>query len=172
MRPLSFLLAFLIGGICSAQEQAISNRGALKLRLFVDDENFYEDDVKAGPYFVKEGVIQVYPGERLYVDAKVGEGGVLTDMHVVTTPKDTAKVIILEFVQHANGRQHEMMMLTVNNPYDDDLHYSAIAYFLKHGQWGETTTIPVGARISAFESWPDVIVTMALSDWKVGPSKR
>ena len=136
------------------------------MRLFVNDSNFYETDIAPGPYFVNEGAIQIYPGEEVFISAKL-KNGELRDMHVVSSPKDTTKVIRVKLWQTANGRTHEQMMLRITNPFDGELHYQAAMYLLEHKQWAETSTIPVRAGLSAYETWSDIIVTMALSDWKV-----
>ena len=171
MRRLN-LLAFLVLGsiVCSAQELRDPDREAFALKLFVNDSNFYQSDIAAGPYFVKEGIIQIYPGEKLYVEAKVKHGE-LHDMRVVSLPKDTTKVIHIELKQYAKDRQHEQMMLYVWNPFEGDLHYEALVFYMEHAQWAKTSALQVRSRLGAYETWPDVIVTMALSDWKLTVGK-
>jgi hypothetical protein len=92
-------------------------------------------------------------------------------MHVVTSPKDTNQVIHIELKQYAKGRQHEHMMLYVWNPFDGDLHYEALVYYMQHAKWARTSILPVRSKLGSYETWPDVIVTMALSDWKLTPKK-
>jgi hypothetical protein len=171
MTRLYFLAFPFIGcGACLAQERSAPNREAFELKLFVNDSNFYESDVAAGPYFVHEGVVQIYPGEDLFIAAKLRKGE-LQDMHVVTDPKDTSEVIHVKFYQIADGRKHTSMMLEVHNPFEGELHYAAAMYLMEHKQWAPTSIIPVMPKLTGFETWSDVIVTMALSEWKVTSPK-
>jgi len=58
------------------------NREAFTLTLPVDGEQYYEWDVKNSPYFVDEKVLQIYPGEELFVEVEI-ENNEIISMKVV-----------------------------------------------------------------------------------------
>jgi len=58
------------------------------------------------------------------------------------------------------------MILKVVNPFREDLQYKALIFLMEHNKWVETNILPVNAENTSFEAWPDIIVTITLSDWK------
>ena len=65
-----------------------------------------------------------------------------------------------------NGR-HENVMLKVTNPFNRSLKYSARMFHMKANKWMGTNVLPVGPNQTAFEMWPDVIITFGLSGWQL-----
>jgi len=59
------------------------------------------------------------------------------------------------------------MILKVVNPFDKDLEYRAIMYIVGQNKWIQTNVLPVKSRLTGYETWSDVIITLVLSDWKL-----
>ena len=59
------------------------------------------------------------------------------------------------------------MMLSVFNPFEQDLGYSAIIYLLMYGRWVESEVIDIKPESTGYETWRDIICTIALTDWKL-----
>jgi hypothetical protein len=55
------------------------------------------------------------------------------------------------------------MILKVVNPFDKKLNYRAHIYLMKQKKWILTSIIAVLPKLSSYETWPDLIVTIALS---------
>ena len=146
---------------CLAQEK----RSALTVNLAFDAEQYYTADIPESPYFVKEGVLQIYPGEELNVEAQVKDDK-LVNMKVVKKVTHPQSTISVRFYQDAEDRTKAQMVLVVKNPFDRKLQYDGIIYIPKHDKWSRTSILPVMPKLVGYEMWPDVIATMALENWR------
>jgi hypothetical protein len=136
------------------------------LKLPVDGEQFYEQRVAKSPYFVKDKMLQIYPGERLFIQVDK-TGNSIDSMKVVKENINPNKTITIEFTQNVKDRKSEFMILKIVNPFDKDLGYKARMYIVGHNKWIETSVLPVKSKLIGFETWSDVIITLVLSDWKL-----
>ncbi|MBD3584057.1 hypothetical protein [Flavobacterium selenitireducens] len=90
MKYTLMLLLIVVSSI--AQEK----RNELKVELIVDKENNYSTTVAESPYFVKEKVLQIYPGEDLNIEVEINEGNIST-MKVVDAVKFPERTISVRF---------------------------------------------------------------------------
>jgi hypothetical protein len=145
----------------------LTERQSFRLCLPVDKQSVYEMDVPASPYILNKNIIQIYPGETIYLEANETQDSMgLTSVKEIKNPE---KTITIKCLQSVNKKKHEHIMLKVSNPFNRDLSYSARIFLMKENKWISTDVMPVRARLSAYELWPDVIITMALHDWKFLP---
>jgi len=160
------LLCILDSFALSAQVVNNNNqRKAFKLTLAVDDQNFYESDIEASSYLKGPNILQIYPGEVVYIEV-TQKDGVINNFKCVKTNIHPESTLEISFNQKTTGKKHEMMMLKVVNPFALDLSYSANMFLMSNNKWVKTNVLPVKAKLTSYETWPDVIVTLALSDWK------
>lgn len=136
------------------------------LKLPVDSVRYYQQEVKKSPYFVKENTLQIYPGEHLFIEADVKEGK-LESMKVVKKNINPSKTIEIEFSQDVEGRKHKGMRLQVSNPFGKNLLYDAMISTVGKPQWVETSILPVKSKLTNFELWNDVIITLVLHNWRL-----
>lgn len=141
-------------------------RKPFKLTLAVDSLRFYEQEIEKSPYFVKDNILQIFPGEKIFVEVETKKNEIVS-MKTVSENIHPKKTIEIEFRQKANGKISELMILRVNNPFKKKLSYEAMMYIVGHDKWIKTSILPVGPTISGVETWTDVIVTLVLSDWKL-----
>jgi hypothetical protein len=134
--------------------------------LTVDSLKFYEQDVSYSKYFVKDNVLQIYPGEHLFIEADV-VGNEIKSMKVVKENLNPSKTIELEFHQETNDRNHERMILKVSNPFDKELNYDAMMFVVGMSSWMKTSIIPIPPKLMNFELWNDVIITLVLDNWRL-----
>ena len=161
---LSLCLICMVG---VAQVNSIkTSRNDFKLTLAVDGENYYETDVKAGPYIVGPDVLQIYPTEKVLMEVEQVQG-VIKSIKVVKENNNPAKTIEVSFMQNTEGKKHQLMMLTIKNPFDMDLKYRASIFLMKENKWVTTNVLPIKRGISSYETWPDIIVTIALDKWEL-----
>ena len=66
---LTILLSLTLG--FSYAQNEVTNREEFTLKLPVDGEQFYEQKVEKSLYFVKENVLQLYPGEKLFIEVEI-----------------------------------------------------------------------------------------------------
>jgi beta-lactam-binding protein with PASTA domain len=149
-----------------AQNNDQPTREAFKLTLAVDDTNFYATDIKQSAYVLKDNTIQIYPGEKVYIETEVANNEVKS-MKCVKLNLHPEKTITLSFEQIAEGKKHQRMMLKVSNPFDAKLTYKAHIFLMKQKRWVATSALPVLPKKDGYEIWPEVIITIAVSDWKL-----
>jgi len=141
-------------------------RDEFTLILPVDEEQYYEQKVDSSLYFIKEKVLQIYPGEKLFIEVEINKKEI-TSMKVVKENLNPEKTIEIEFTQTVKDRKSEMMMLEIVNPFKKDLEYKAMMFIVGHDKWISTRVLPVKAKLTGYETWPDVIITLVLTEWKL-----
>jgi len=160
--PILILLT-LSSFLCSSQNDK-PQRSAFTLKLAVDSVQFYEQEIKASPYLVKEKVLQLYPGEKIFIEVETNKTGIVS-MKTVSENKFPEKTLIVELTQRTKNKKHEYMMLEINNPFKKELKYKAMMYIVGHNKWIPTNVLPVKYQ-GAYETWSDIIITLVLSDWE------
>jgi hypothetical protein len=155
----SFLTVF------GQNENDLPQRQPYKLKLPVDKNFVYEMDVPESPYVVNRNIVQIYPGETIYLEAETSSDTlVLTSVKEIKYPE---KTIVISCTQTVNKGKHERIILKVTNPFDKPLLYSATMFLMKTNKWVQTDVLPVEPKIASFEMWPDIVVTFGLSDWRL-----
>jgi hypothetical protein len=57
-------------------------------------------------------------------------------------------------------------MLKIINPFNKNLEYKANVYLALYNKWWiNTSIIPVRAKLTSYESWPDIIGAVVLYDF-------
>jgi hypothetical protein len=141
-------------------------RNEFVLKIPVDGKQYYEQKIERTPYFVHENVLQIYPGEELYIEIEISKDTIYL-MKAVKENINPDKTIKVKFSQEIENNKSKFMMLEVVNPFNKDLNYKAMMYIVGHNKWINTNVLPVTARLSGFEMWSDVIITMVLTDWDI-----
>ncbi len=142
------------------------NREAFTLQLPVDGEHYYEQEVQNSPYFVNEKILQIYPGEKLFVEVETKKNEIIS-MKVVKENLNPEKTLEINFTQKIEERTSQLMMLEIINPFDYDLEYEAMMFIVGNNKWINTNVLPVKAKLSSFEMWNDVVITLVLTEWKL-----
>ena len=142
----------------------VKERAAFKLRIEVDKNSVYESDIPASPYLNGPNVLQLYPGEKVFIEVEQTEG-TISSLKVVRENKHPEKTLEISFAQNAEKRKHQNMMLSIKNPFEKDLTYSAIINLMPSKKWVNTNVLPVQAGLSGFEMWPDLIISIGLAEW-------
>jgi len=158
------VLLLLASIVCHAQDTAKLTRTPYKLTVLVDKKNYYSEDIKATPYVLPDNSVQLYPGEKVFIEVEQ-ENGVIKSLKAVKENIFPEKTLIIEFTQTADKNVHQMMTLKITNPFKQTLVYSALMYPLKARKWVETDVLPVPPGIFGMETWPDVITSIALMGW-------
>ena len=156
----------LVESIAAFAQNEKVNRDEFILQLPVNGEQYYEQKVESSPYFVKEKVLQIYPGEKLYIEVEVKKNEIIS-MKVVKENLNPEKTIEIEFTQKVEDRKSEWMMLRIENPFKKDLEYKAMMFIVGHDKWINTNVLPIQAKLSGYETWSDVIITLVLTEWKL-----
>lgn len=164
---LLFFLSIMILSISFegyGQDTSQLKRTPYNLKVAVDSKTFYEEEIKATPYVLPDETIQIYPGETIYAEV-AQENGIIKHLTAVSEVKNPAKTITIAFTQTEKNHTHELMMLKISNPFPKKLIYTAHIYLLQQHKWANTDVYPIEAGLSGFETWPDVITSIALGKW-------
>jgi hypothetical protein len=157
------LLAFLLLGIFSYAQE---NRKAFTLEIAADATQQYEAAIPESPYFVKENILQIYCGEKLFVECEVVNDKIAS-MKVVEKNSHPEKTIEIEFTQNTKDRSAISTMLLVKNPFAKSLKYEAMLFTPLGQEWKRTSIIPVQPKLMSFEMWSHAIVTLVLENWRL-----
>ena len=168
MKKVLFVSLFLLlSALIYSNENTIIERPSYNLILCVDENGFWEWTVPQSPYVFSENYIQFYPGETLFIEADIVNNEIIK-LTVVKEIINKSKTIIINFnqvVNEDNSKIHKLMLLTVTNPFNRNLEYQADIYLILYDRWVNTSTIPVRAILTSYESWPDIIGTIVLHDF-------
>jgi hypothetical protein len=163
---ITILLALLTICLSSkAQDTSVLKRKPYTLRINVDRENFYEDEIGATPYLFPNNGMQIYPGESIFIEVEE-DNGIIKSMKAVTEITKPKTTLTVKFMQNSKNKVHQMMMLEIKNPFPKNLTYNAKMFLLKFNKWVDTDVLPVSAGLSAFETWPDIIISLGIGGWK------
>ncbi|MEI8280282.1 MAG: hypothetical protein WCG87_11005 [Bacteroidota bacterium] len=163
-------VTLLLSLICVAGTAQVNSdktsREDFKLKLAVDGDNYYETDIKAGPYIVGQDVLQIYPTEKVLLEVEE-TNGVIKSIKVVKENINPTKTIEVSFMQNTEGKKHQLMLLSIKNPFDMELKYRASIFLMKEKKWEFTNVLPIMGGLFSYETWPDIIVTIALDKWEL-----
>ena len=107
--------------------------------------------------------ISILPGDELLIEAEVLEGDFVGNFKQVSEVKNPEKTIRLSFTQMDTSVG---MMLSVKNPFPFHIKYHLNMIDFS-GNPHQTSSCPVRANISVFESWPHPIPELILSDMHI-----
>lgn len=164
MKKIFFILVCLFSITQITFAEGELTRKAFDLKLAVDNDRFYTTRLSESPFVTKDNTVQMYPGEDLFFEVEVVEDKIVK-LIAVKENKFPEKTLEISFKQECNDKVHELMMLSIKNPFDKDLNYKALIYLMEHKKWVSTSVLPVVAGKVSFETWPDIIVTIALTNW-------
>ena len=141
------------------------NREPFVLTVAVDTINYYQQDVDKTPYFVHNHILQIFPSEKLNIEVEI-KNDTIYAMKVVKENLNPSHTIIVDFKQEVNGKEHGSMMLSVMNPFDKKLIYDAKMFVLGSEKWISTSIIPIYPKLTNFELWNDIILSLVLDNWR------
>ena len=166
MKIYLLVAALLISKFSYSQADNNNTRPAFTLKLYVDDTTFYTAPMGATSYIVKESAVQVFPGEKIYVEADIANDS-LVNFKVVPENLNKGKTLVITFTQTHQDKKHEQMILSVTNPFAKNLEYHSQIHLMKYKKWVTTSVLPVKPGLVSYENWPDIITTIVLYDLRL-----
>lgn len=151
--------------LCSYGLFAQNNRKALSLDIAANETEKYTAAIPEGPYFVQPKILQLYCGEKVFIECEIAGDSIAT-MKVVEKVNFPDKTIEVAFQQDAEDKKNITTTLIVKNPFDKKLKYNAAMFTPKSQQWLETSIIPIHPKIMGYELWPHAIISLVLLDWR------
>jgi hypothetical protein len=141
-------------------------RSSFKIEIAANETQQYAADIPESPFFVKEKILQIYCGEKIFVECEI-EGDSISKMKVVEKNIHPEKTIEIEFTQNSENRKEISTQLWVKNPLSKTLRYDAFMFTPISQQWKSTSIIPIRPNLQNFEYWPHAIITLVLQNWRI-----
>jgi len=163
-KNLLLLLLCFAANFCCGQSDTSNIRPKFNLKLFVNDSTFYQSPMNETSYVIKSEMVQIFPGETLYIEADIAKDS-LIDLHIVPAIIHKDKTITISFSQDHENNIHKQMILKINNPFSESLTYHAHINLMKTKKWVGSSVLPVQPTLESFETWPDIITSIVLSDF-------
>lgn len=152
--------------ISSQSVQLSNNRPEYKIHLAVDSDLVYEATIKGSKYIIIDSVIQIFPGEKIFVETDIVRDN-LTNFKVVPHIIDNSKTLTLEFLQELNGKKHKQMVLMVDNPFNKEIEYNAITSRMIDKTTSMSSELTVPAKSKSLQTWPDILTSLLLKSLKL-----
>lgn len=141
------------------------NRKAFTLEIAANETQQYKAEIPESPYFVKEKILQIYCGEKIFIECEIAKD-TISKMKIVEKNINPKKTIEIEFNQHSEDRKNINTMLVVKNPFNRKLNYNALMFTPISQTWKPTSIIPIQPQLMNFETWPHAIITIVLEKWR------
>lgn len=161
MKKITLFFALLFVTFSFAQQ----NRKAFTLEIAANETQQYKAEIPESPFFVKEKILQIYCGEKVFIECEIVKDTIST-MKIVEKNSNPKKTIEIEFKQDGQDRKNISTMLVVKNPFNKKLNYNAIMFTPLGQKWTPTSIIPIQPNLMNFETWPHAIVTIVLKEWR------
>lgn len=146
--------------------QISNNRPDYKILLAVNNDVLYEATIKGSQYIIIDSVIQIFPGEKLFVEADIVRDN-LTNFKMVPQITDSSKTLTIEFLQEVNGKEHKQMVLRVDNPFNQKLEYNAISSRITDKTPVMISDLTIPANAKSVQTWPDILTALILKSFKI-----
>ncbi len=164
------VLQIAVAQLCIGQND-LACRSAFVLKVAVSNDNVYVDSVAVSPYVLKGSTLQIYPGEKIFLEMEVDSGKVKS-VKTVKQNQNPDKTMEISFKQNIEGKENKGMMLNIEkNPFKEKLKYKVAMYLAQYKKWAPTNVMPVMPGTGSYETWPDAIVTIALYGWTLEAAK-
>ena len=161
-----FFLPLLLFYFSVFSQNDKTDRADLNIKLYVDSTHFYNEEVKSGAYFTAENVLQIYPTEKVFVEAEVNKFGI-NSLKTVANNLNPDRTIVIEFYQEPKGNKHGSMKLKISNPLDKNLKYKVKSLGLNTDKWQNREVKAVAAKGNVTETFPDIILKVVMTDWEL-----
>jgi len=161
MNKVWYFLLFAISGLTVFAQSKQNYRNVGTRKILINDTTFYDLNVPATPIIIGDSILQLFCGEKYFVEVDVSKN-ILSNYKVVEQINNKDKTIVIEFKQVSTGKEHEQMILTIFNPFKNDLYYSSNIYLLKNKKWVVTNVEPVKPKGTSYEAWPDIITSISI----------
>jgi hypothetical protein len=115
---------------------------------------------------VTGGMITVYPGETVYVEASI-EGDSLVGLTAVPTKVHPEKTLVFRLRQDPGIGDGAGMILQVESPFAEVLKYRLAMMLPTGDELVKTSACPLHPAKTVYESWPHPIYQIVATDFRV-----
>ena len=164
MKKLIILIGILSFSIANAQNEK-PLRDAFALKVQVNSKQFYAQQITDSPYFAEEKTLQIYADERVYIEAEVVNGKIVS-LTAVKENIHPEKTFDIEFCQTIEKNITTASLLYIKNPFDKKLKYDSLVYVIDTSKW-EQGSHSVKAKTTNLETWTTVVSSIVIRNWEL-----
>ena len=135
-------------------------------KVKLQDGSYYEYNGKLDPPVVQSGLVTLYPGESIYIEADV-VGDTLVNLNLVREISNPDKTITIKFWQDTSMSSGTDMMLSVHNPFERFLRYELGMMTFDSNEVQYTSSCPVLPGKFAYEHWPFPLFQLAMTGFRL-----
>ncbi len=139
-------------------------RQPFTLRLHIDKENYYEQEIGKIPY-VADSVVYLFRGDEFGVTLQVQDNKITG---VKYEPEIKKAEVTFKFSQEKLDEKTVVMMLVIRNTTKHPLEMEALMTVPGKEGFLDTTILPIPPGLTNYESWPHAIIQLALRNFKIG----
>lgn len=135
-------------------------------RVKLEDASYYEYNGELDPPVIQSGLITLYPGESIHVEAEIA-GDALVNLNLVQEIANPDRTITFKFWQEPSTSKGTGMMLSVHNPFDRYLRYELGIMKFDSTEVQYSSSCPVLPGRFAYEHWPYPLFQLAMTNLRL-----
>lgn len=166
-----FTLSNAQDGTESAESAAVSDKNSREpftLKLLIDKERQYEQEINATPYVHKD-IVYLFSGEIVGISLSEREDG----HPAISYCHDIEKAdVLFRFSQKWDKKDETLMMLlAINSRTEKELFMDGLLVVPNKEKVFETTILPLKPGTTNYESWPHPIIQLAIRNLRFQEEK-
>lgn len=172
LHPLLLLLALVTSALAADKDKEGDAkkpgddpvfRKPFTLRLHIDRENLYEQEIDKVPYVHKD-VVYLFKGDEFGLALDIKDNAILSVQHQPDLKKAD---VTLKFTQDVKPDGTSMMLLHLHNNTRHTVSMDALMTLPGKKGVAKTTVLPLQPSLSGYESWPHPIVQLVLRNIQI-----
>lgn len=161
MKKLIVIIAVFCFSLLAIAENNIVFREPFTLKLHIDKEHYYEQEINNRVPYVHNNSIYLFVGESFGINIKINN----EEITEISYQKDIDKSDIeLKFSQEINEDSSAITLLVIKNKTENKIFMDASMTIPEKKGVYQTTILPLEPGLSGYESWPHAIVQLVLKN--------
>lgn len=160
----------LVDQVCHSPPEFQCTQQPFTVNLTMRDGSVYKRTFDPPIPIIQRGVVTVFAGQTVNVEAVANKNGKLVKLHLVSEVTHPQHTMTFKLSQTSSGGGPSMMLI-VHNPFDRLLEYKADIQPLADRNFHHTSICPVYSGIDGIVYWPDPIFQVRLSGFRLASGK-
>ncbi|MES2820882.1 MAG: hypothetical protein V4812_18060 [Pseudomonadota bacterium] len=140
-------------------------RPEISISVRISKDQASEINLLKAPYYF-QNTANVVSGETIFLEAIV-VAGKIENLKYIKSNINPDKTIVMTLAAIEDDPSKISTVLKISNPLNEALTYKAMLHSASANEFQKTTTCPVTAKGSSYESWAFPVFQMALMNFKL-----
>jgi hypothetical protein len=137
------------------------------VNIKLSEEEILDTTVAFPTPIVADGLVTVYPGETVYIEATTDSDGWLTNLKAVAENQNPESTLVFHLWQEPDIGDGLGMLLKVHSPFDQIIKYKLGMMLPDGGDLYSTSSCPLRPGIPVTEHWPYPIFQIVAADFRL-----